>query len=164
MLWKGYPDSENSWVPHYNCSNSSDLIREFYKRNPTAIGNHELALAAMKPPPVHKNFSLSHLPDGGIVPRAKAEGSIMLGIICPSKKAQKARKPLSKLTKLTDLNQTVNQKWVTAAPRNLRVIQYELVNQHGCQKLVTQGFFATWTRYLLDNVEGIGGQDSGGIA
>ncbi|KAJ9060809.1 hypothetical protein DSO57_1026857 [Entomophthora muscae] len=75
----------------------------------------------------------------------------------------------------------INQKWVTAAPvcqlkpappfkltlinwRNMRVTQYELVNQHGCQKLVTQGFFATWTRYLLDNLEGIGGQDSGGIA
>ncbi|KAJ9082537.1 hypothetical protein DSO57_1003696 [Entomophthora muscae] len=48
--------------------------------------------------------------------------------------------------------------------RNLRVTQYKLVNQHGHQKLVTQGFFATWTRYLLDNVEGIGGQDSGGVA
>ncbi|KAJ9050890.1 hypothetical protein DSO57_1010001 [Entomophthora muscae] len=43
-------------------------------------------------------------------------GSIMPGIVCPSKKAQKVRKPVSKLTKLTDLNQKVNQKWVTAAP------------------------------------------------
>ncbi|KAJ9070875.1 hypothetical protein DSO57_1002935 [Entomophthora muscae] len=31
----------------------------------------------MKLPPSHKNFSLSHLPDGGIVPRAKAEGNVM---------------------------------------------------------------------------------------
>ncbi|KAJ9080488.1 hypothetical protein DSO57_1024413 [Entomophthora muscae] len=37
-------------------------------------------------------------------------GSIMPGIIRPSKKAQKAGKPLSKLTELTDLNQMVNQK------------------------------------------------------
>ncbi|KAJ9072719.1 hypothetical protein DSO57_1024340 [Entomophthora muscae] len=42
--------------------------------------------------------------------------SIMPGIVRPSKKAQKAGKPVSKLTKLTDLNQTVDQKWVTAAP------------------------------------------------
>ncbi|KAJ9081319.1 hypothetical protein DSO57_1015988 [Entomophthora muscae] len=34
--------------------------------------------------------------------------SIMLGIVCPSKKAQKAGKPVSRLTKLTDLNQTVD--------------------------------------------------------
>ncbi|KAJ9069018.1 hypothetical protein DSO57_1022895 [Entomophthora muscae] len=85
-------DSENSWVPHYNCSNSSDLIHKFYKHNPTAIGHPELTLAAMKLPPAHKNFSLSHLPDVCIVPRAKAEvndtvGSIMSGISQPSYKA-----------------------------------------------------------------------------
>ncbi|KAJ9064888.1 hypothetical protein DSO57_1025611 [Entomophthora muscae] len=118
FLWKenlstSYHDSENSWVPHYNCSNSSDLIHEFYKHNPTAIDHPELTIAAMKLPPAHKNFSLSHLLDGGIVPRAKAEGnvtvgSIMPGIVCPSKKARKARKPISKLTKLTDLNQRVD--------------------------------------------------------
>ncbi|KAJ9082654.1 hypothetical protein DSO57_1002600 [Entomophthora muscae] len=107
--------------------------------------------------------------------------SIMPGIVRPSKKAQKARKPVSKLTKLTDLNQTVNQKWVTAAPvcqlkpappckltlinqRNMRVTRYKLINQNGCQKLVTQGFFATWTRYLLEDAKEIGDQDSGGIA
>ncbi|KAJ9054457.1 hypothetical protein DSO57_1014296 [Entomophthora muscae] len=104
--------------------------------------------------------------------------SIMPDIVRPSKKAWKAVKPISKLTKLTDLNQTVDQKWVTAAPvcqlkpappfkltlinqRNMRFTQYELVNQYGHQKLVTQGFFATWFRYLLDNVKEIGGQDSG---
>ncbi|KAJ9083423.1 hypothetical protein DSO57_1034817 [Entomophthora muscae] len=37
-------------------------------------------------------------------------------IVRPSKKAQKVGKPVSKLIKLTDLNQMVNQKWVTAAP------------------------------------------------
>ncbi|KAJ9061016.1 hypothetical protein DSO57_1024774 [Entomophthora muscae] len=42
--------------------------------------------------------------------------SIMPGIVHPSKKARKAGKPVSKLTKSKDLNQTVNQKWVTAAP------------------------------------------------
>ncbi|KAJ9060633.1 hypothetical protein DSO57_1028767 [Entomophthora muscae] len=36
--------------------------------------------------------------------------SIMLGIVRPSKKAQKARKPVLKLTELADLNQTVDQK------------------------------------------------------
>ncbi|KAJ9052074.1 hypothetical protein DSO57_1037800 [Entomophthora muscae] len=102
FLWKenlSYSDSENSWVPHYNCSNSSDLIHEFYQRNPTAIGHPELILAAMKLPPAHKNFSLSHLSDDGIVPRDKAEGNVT---------AQKAGKSVSKLTELTDLNQTLN--------------------------------------------------------
>ncbi|KAJ9063944.1 hypothetical protein DSO57_1035573 [Entomophthora muscae] len=89
----GYPDSKNSWFPQYDCYNSPDLIQEFYNRNPTAIGHPELTLAEMKPPPAHKNFSLSHLPDGGIVPQTKAEGndmvgSIMPGIIQPSCKAK----------------------------------------------------------------------------
>ncbi|KAJ9058182.1 hypothetical protein DSO57_1015023 [Entomophthora muscae] len=43
-------------------------------------------------------------------------GSIMPGIVHPSKKAWKAGKPVSKLAKLMDLNQMVDQKWVTAAP------------------------------------------------
>ncbi|KAJ9061426.1 hypothetical protein DSO57_1020916, partial [Entomophthora muscae] len=121
VSWKGYPDSENSWVPHYNCSNSPDLIHKFNKRNLTAIGHPELPLAAMKLPPANKNFSLSHLPDGGIVPRAKAEGNVTVGSIMPeiiflSRKAQKARKLLTKSTDLTDSIQTVDQKWVTAAP------------------------------------------------
>ncbi|KAJ9067329.1 hypothetical protein DSO57_1000908 [Entomophthora muscae] len=76
VSWKGYPNSKNSWVPHYNCSNSPDLIQELYNGNSTAIGHPELTLAAMKLPPSHKNFSLSHLPDGSIVPRAKAEGNV----------------------------------------------------------------------------------------
>ncbi|KAJ9074728.1 hypothetical protein DSO57_1003783 [Entomophthora muscae] len=45
--------------------------------------------------------------------------------------------------------------------RSLRVAQYDLVYQHSHQKSVTQGFFATWARYSLDNVEGIGAQDPG---
>ncbi|KAJ9088838.1 hypothetical protein DSO57_1019116 [Entomophthora muscae] len=95
----------------------------------------------------HKNLSLSHLLDGGIVPRAKAEGNIMVTA------APVCRSNLIPPLKLTLINS-----------RNLRVTRYELVNQHGHQKLVTQGFFATWTKYSLDNVEGIGAQDLGGIA
>ncbi|KAJ9063340.1 hypothetical protein DSO57_1001245 [Entomophthora muscae] len=60
-----------------------NLIQEFYKRNPTAVGHPELTLAAMKLLLAHKNFSLSHLPDDGIVPRAKAEGNITVGSIMP---------------------------------------------------------------------------------
>ncbi|KAJ9064332.1 hypothetical protein DSO57_1031853 [Entomophthora muscae] len=37
-------------------------------------------------------------------------GSIMPGIVRPSKKARKAGKPVLKLTELTDLNQTIDQK------------------------------------------------------
>lgn len=78
-------------------------------------------MAAMKLLPAHKNFSLSHLPDGGIVPWPKVEVNftvvfIMPGIICSNCKAWKSGKPLTKITKLTDLNQTVDCKWVTAAP------------------------------------------------
>ncbi|KAJ9050170.1 Chromobox protein 5 [Entomophthora muscae] len=73
VSWKGYPNSKNSWVPHYDCSNSPDLIQEFYECNPTAIDHHELTLAAMKLLSAHKNFPLSHLLDGGIVPWDKAE-------------------------------------------------------------------------------------------
>ncbi|KAJ9089214.1 hypothetical protein DSO57_1015148 [Entomophthora muscae] len=112
VSWKGYPGSENSWIPHYDCSNSPNIIQEFYDCNPTVTGHPKLTLAAMKLPPAHKSFSLSHLPDSGIVPQAKAEGYVM----------------------------------------------------HGHQKLVIQGFFATCTRYSLDNVEEIGAQDPGGIA
>ncbi|KAJ9070415.1 hypothetical protein DSO57_1008156 [Entomophthora muscae] len=108
-------------------------------------------------------------------------GFIMPGIVRPSKKARKAGIPVSKLTKLTDLNQMVDQKWVTAAPvcqlkpappcklmlinwRNMRVTRYKLINQHGHQKLVIQGFFATWTRYLLEDAKEIGDQDSGELS
>ncbi|KAJ9076662.1 hypothetical protein DSO57_1023990 [Entomophthora muscae] len=52
----------------------------------------------------------------------------------------------------------------TIVPGLSQVTQYELIYQHGHQKLVTQGFYATWTKYSLDNVKGIGAQDSGGIA
>ncbi|KAJ9084969.1 hypothetical protein DSO57_1018698 [Entomophthora muscae] len=51
-------------------------MQEFYNDHPTAIDHPELTLAAIKLPPAHKNFSLSHLPDGGIVPQAKAEGNV----------------------------------------------------------------------------------------
>ncbi|KAJ9052808.1 hypothetical protein DSO57_1030532 [Entomophthora muscae] len=99
VSWKGYPNSKNSWAPHYNFSNSQVLIQEFYNCHPTAIGHPKLTLATMKLPLTHKNFSLSHLPDGGIVPQAKAKGNVtvnstMPGIILPSKKAQKASSPL----------------------------------------------------------------------
>ncbi|KAJ9063140.1 hypothetical protein DSO57_1003272 [Entomophthora muscae] len=42
--------------------------------------------------------------------------SIMPDITCYNCKAWKSGKPLSKLTKLRDLKQTVDQKWVAAAP------------------------------------------------
>ncbi|KAJ9051879.1 hypothetical protein DSO57_1000539 [Entomophthora muscae] len=59
-----------------------------------------------------------HMPSGAARggPGGVTVGSIMPGIVRPSKKAQKAGKPVSKLTKLTDWNQMVDQKWVTAAP------------------------------------------------
>ncbi|KAJ9059483.1 hypothetical protein DSO57_1001560 [Entomophthora muscae] len=84
------------------------------------IGNK--CIAANPPPPkasdVLLELMLTHelkqlssgkcflLHDNG--PSAVTVGSIMPGIVCPSKKAQKAGKPVSKFTKLTDLNQTVD--------------------------------------------------------
>jgi len=34
VKWKGYPDSENSWVDEIDAVNAGDLVKEFWKKHP----------------------------------------------------------------------------------------------------------------------------------
>jgi len=36
IKWSGYTDDYNTWEPEANCTNSCDIIKEFYKSNPSA--------------------------------------------------------------------------------------------------------------------------------
>jgi len=36
VKWSGYTDDYNTWEPEANCTNSHDIINEFYKYNPSA--------------------------------------------------------------------------------------------------------------------------------
>jgi len=35
VKWSGYTDDYNTWEPEANCTNSRDIINEFYKSNPS---------------------------------------------------------------------------------------------------------------------------------
>ena len=36
VKWSGYADDYNTWEPEANCANSHNIIKEFYKSNPSA--------------------------------------------------------------------------------------------------------------------------------
>ena len=36
VKWSSYTDDYNTWEPEANCVNSCDIIKEFYKSNPSA--------------------------------------------------------------------------------------------------------------------------------
>jgi len=36
VKWSGYTNDYNTWEPEANCTNSCDIINEFYKSNPSA--------------------------------------------------------------------------------------------------------------------------------
>jgi len=36
VKWSGYTIDYNTWEPEANCTNSRDIINEFYKSNPSA--------------------------------------------------------------------------------------------------------------------------------
>src|SRR6266702_1459670 len=40
IKWKGYSDAHNSWEPEKNL-NTTELVREYYKRNPRSVGAKE---------------------------------------------------------------------------------------------------------------------------
>ncbi|SRR6266702_1615252 len=40
IKWKGYSDAHNSWEPEKNL-NATQLIGEYYKRNPRSVGAEE---------------------------------------------------------------------------------------------------------------------------
>ena len=37
VKWSSYTDDYNTWEPEANCANSRDIIKEFYKSNPSAL-------------------------------------------------------------------------------------------------------------------------------
>jgi len=37
VKWSSYTDDYNTWEPEANCTNSHDIINEFYKSNPSAL-------------------------------------------------------------------------------------------------------------------------------
>jgi len=37
VKWSGYTDDYNTWEPEANCANSCDIIKEFYKSNPSTL-------------------------------------------------------------------------------------------------------------------------------
>ncbi|KAJ9057266.1 Chromobox protein 1 [Entomophthora muscae] len=65
VKWKGYPSYNNSW----------DLIQEFHKDNPSALGPPK-SLLALKIPKVHKNFSVATLPQGGMQPQERGKDNV----------------------------------------------------------------------------------------
>ena len=36
VKWKGYPDSDNSWIPWFNVEHAPELVAKFHKENPSA--------------------------------------------------------------------------------------------------------------------------------
>jgi hypothetical protein len=50
VRWKGYDESEDTWEPPENCSNASDLISEFHRKNPTKDSPETAAKESVKKP------------------------------------------------------------------------------------------------------------------
>jgi Chromo (CHRromatin Organisation MOdifier) domain len=36
VKWKGYPESENSWIPASGMKHASDLVKQFHNKHPNA--------------------------------------------------------------------------------------------------------------------------------
>ncbi|KAJ9066267.1 hypothetical protein DSO57_1011373 [Entomophthora muscae] len=119
VSWKGYPASENCWIPHRNLTYAQEMLQEFHKNNPQAIGPLKATLAAMKLPPAHKNYALAVLPGGGKSLLPKKESNVMAivfpGVAWP--KRLHPGKPGPKphlLAEIIELNLIINYKWVVA--------------------------------------------------
>ncbi len=61
VKWKGLPEEENTWEPEEHMENARKAVREYYKRNPSAIRRN-------KPLPLPPPSSLSPLPSGPPTP------------------------------------------------------------------------------------------------
>ncbi|KAJ9068168.1 hypothetical protein DSO57_1031371 [Entomophthora muscae] len=46
-------------------THAQEMLQEFHKNNPQAVGPVKATLATMKLPPAHKNYALAALPGGG---------------------------------------------------------------------------------------------------
>jgi hypothetical protein len=40
VKWKGYPDSESSWIPASGMTHAKELVEEFHRRNPRIHNPH----------------------------------------------------------------------------------------------------------------------------
>ncbi|KAJ9068469.1 hypothetical protein DSO57_1028306 [Entomophthora muscae] len=119
VAWKGYPASENCWIPHCNLNHAQEMLQKFHENNPQAVGPVKATLAAMKLPPDHKNYALTALPGGGKSLLPKKESNVMaivfLGVAWskprhPGKPGPKPRL----LAAIVDLNLKIDHKWVVA--------------------------------------------------
>jgi sucrose-6-phosphate hydrolase SacC (GH32 family) len=48
VKWKGYPDSENKWIPLSRMSHAMDLVREFHRNNKSVVGPPQESLRLMQ--------------------------------------------------------------------------------------------------------------------
>ena len=77
LLWKGYSNIDNSWVPSSECVNCWDLVLKFHQRCPKALGPPR-AILALTIPKAHKNYSLAACPQGGILPQKRGKGNVKI--------------------------------------------------------------------------------------
>ncbi|KAJ9088721.1 hypothetical protein DSO57_1020388 [Entomophthora muscae] len=119
VAWKGYPASENCWIPHCNLTHAQEMLKEFHKNNPQAVGPVKATLAAMKLPPALKNYALAALPGGGKSSLPKKESNVM-AIVFPGvdqpKRCHPGKPGLKPcpLAVIIDLNLMIDCKWVVA--------------------------------------------------
>ncbi|KAJ9064618.1 hypothetical protein DSO57_1028535 [Entomophthora muscae] len=119
VVWKGYPASENCWVPHHNLTHTQEMLQEFHENNHQAVALVKVTLAAMKLHPAHKNYALAAIPGGRKSLLTKKESNVM-AIVFPGvawSKCHHPGKPSSKpwlLVAIIDLNLPINHKWVVA--------------------------------------------------
>ncbi|KAJ9051158.1 hypothetical protein DSO57_1007310 [Entomophthora muscae] len=119
VAWKGYPASENCWIPQCNLIHTQEMLQQFHKNNPQAVGPVKVTLAAMKLPPAHKNYALAALPGSRKSPLPKKEINVMaivfLGVAWPKRchLGKPGPKPRP-LAVTVDLHLTINCKWVLA--------------------------------------------------
>jgi sucrose-6-phosphate hydrolase SacC (GH32 family) len=48
VKWKGYPDSENEWIPLSQMGHAMDLVREFHRNNKSAVSPPQESLRLMQ--------------------------------------------------------------------------------------------------------------------
>ncbi|KAJ9064240.1 hypothetical protein DSO57_1032525 [Entomophthora muscae] len=119
VAWKRYPSSENCWIPHCNLTHAQEMLQEFHKNNPQAVGPVKATLAAMKLPPTHKNYALAALPGGrtSLLPKKESnvKAIVFLGVAWPKRRhlGKPGLKPRP-LAAIVDLNLTIDCKWVVA--------------------------------------------------
>ncbi|KAJ9067922.1 hypothetical protein DSO57_1034025 [Entomophthora muscae] len=98
---------------------AQEMLQEFHKNNPQAVGPVKATLSAMKLPPAHKNYVLAVLPGGrkSLLPKKKSNVTAIVFPGVAQLKRHHPRKPGPKprlLVAIVDLNLTIDCKWVVA--------------------------------------------------